>query len=120
MVKLFSPKTIEKSVPSPKDHFVTLNAPFQWLDLPESETLVSQNTRSTRKPMYQKYQRYQKHQSKNPQIKFGGEKVGFSQIQTHQATRLSQAHLLVSSNFDFKHFHFLVIFLAPGKDVCKR
>jgi hypothetical protein len=68
---------------------------------------------------YQKYQRYQKHQSRNPQIKFGGAKVGFSQIQTHQATRLSQAHLLVSSVFDFEHFHFSVIFLAPGKDVCK-
>jgi hypothetical protein len=104
-------------VPSPKDQFGTLSAPCQWLDLPESETLVSQSTRSTRKPVYQKYQ---KHQSKNPQIKFGGEKVGFSHIQTYQATRLNQAHLLVSSNFDFEHFHFSIIFLAPGKDVGKR
>jgi hypothetical protein len=68
-------------VPSPKDHFGTFSAPFQWLDLPESETLVSQ---STRKPEYQ-YQvpevpENQKHQSRNPQIKFEGVKVGFSEI----------------------------------------
>jgi hypothetical protein len=54
------------------------------------------------------------------QIKFGGDKFGFSKIQTHQATRLSQVHLLVSSDFNFEHFHFSVIFLAPGKDVSKR
>jgi hypothetical protein len=95
-------------VPSPKDNFCTFSAPFQWLDLSESETLVSQ-----------KYQKYQKHQSRNPQIRFEGEKVGFSHIQTHQAARLSQAHLLVSSNFDFEQFHFSAIFLAPSKDVCK-
>jgi hypothetical protein len=59
-------------VPFLKDHFGILNATFQWLDLPESETLVSQ---STRKPDYQKYQRYQ---SRNPLIKFEGVKVGFS------------------------------------------
>ena len=68
---------------------------------------------------YQKYQRYQKHQSRNPQIRFEGAKVGFSQIQTHQAARLSQAHLLVSSVFHFEHFHLSVIFLAPGKNVCE-
>jgi hypothetical protein len=119
-------------VPYPKDYFGTLSTPFQWLDLPESETLVSQSTRSTRKPENQKYQRYQKtrepevpevpevpenqkHQSRNLQIKFGGVKYGFSHIQAHQATRLSQAHILVSSEFDFEHFHFLVIFLAQGK-----
>jgi hypothetical protein len=50
MVKLFNPKTIKKSAPSPKDQFGTLSAPFQWLDLPKSETLVSQSTRSTRVP----------------------------------------------------------------------
>jgi hypothetical protein len=114
-------------VPSPKDYFGTLSAPFQWLDLPESETLVSQSTRpenqctrSTRSTRVPEVPENQKHESKNPQIKFGGEKIGFSQIQTHQATRLSQAHLLVSSDFDFEHFHFLVIFLAPSKNVGKR
>jgi hypothetical protein len=91
-------------VPFLKDHFGILNATFQWLDLSESETLVFTK--------YQKYQKVpkvpenQKHQSRNPQIKFGGVKVGFSKIQTHQATRLSQAHLLVSSEFNFEHFHF--------------
>jgi hypothetical protein len=95
-------------VPSPKDHFGIFNEPFQWLDLSKIETLVSQ-----------KYQKYQKHQSRNLQIRLEGEKIGFSQIQTHQETRLSQVHLLVSSVFYFEHFHFSVIFLAPGKDVCK-
>jgi hypothetical protein len=57
--RYFSPKTIEKSAPSPKDHLLTFSAPFQWIDLPESETLVSQSTRSTRKKEYQKYQKYQ-------------------------------------------------------------
>jgi hypothetical protein len=57
----------------------------------ESETLVSQSTKvpeSTRKPVPEvsEYQRYQKHQSRNLQIIFEGEKVGFSQIQTHQAS----------------------------------
>jgi hypothetical protein len=60
----------------------------------------------TRVPEVPEVPENQKHQSRNPQIKFGGVKVGFSQIQTHQATRLSQAHLLVSSEFDFEHFHF--------------
>jgi hypothetical protein len=81
-------------VPSPKDHFGTISTPFQWLDLLESETLVSQRTR---KPEYQKYQKYQKtrvpevpevpeyqkhqkHQSRNLQIKFEGVKVGFSKF----------------------------------------
>jgi hypothetical protein len=43
-------------VPSPKDYFGTLSAPFQWLDLPKSETLFSQSTRSTKKPVCQKYE----------------------------------------------------------------
>jgi hypothetical protein len=111
-------------VPSPKDQLGIINAPFQWLDIPESETIVSQSTRSTRKPVPEvlevpEYQRYQKHQSRNPQFRFEGAKFGFSQIQAHQAARLNQAHLLVSSVFDFEHFHFSVIFLALGKDVCK-
>jgi hypothetical protein len=97
-------------VPFLKDHFGILSATFQWLDLPESETLVftkyqkyqKTRTRSTRV----KVPENQKHQSRNPQIKFEGVKVGFSEIQTHQATRLSQAHLLVSSEFNFEHFHF--------------
>jgi hypothetical protein len=94
------------------------------VDLPESENLVSQKYQKYHQNQYQKYQKYQyqkyqKHQSRNPQIRFDGAKFGFSQIQTHQAARLSQAHLLVSSVFDFENFHFLVIFLAPGKDVCK-
>jgi hypothetical protein len=68
-------------VPFLKDHFGILSATFQWLDLPESETLVFTK--------YQKYQKTrvpepvpenQKHQSRNPQIKFGGVKVGFSEI----------------------------------------
>jgi uncharacterized membrane protein YagU involved in acid resistance len=108
-------------VPSPKDQFGIISAPFQWLDIPESEALVSQSTKSTKKPVPEvpEHQRYQKHQSINPQIRFEGAKAGFSQIQTHQTARLSQAHLLVSSVFDFEHFHFSVIFLAPSKDVCK-
>jgi uncharacterized membrane protein YagU involved in acid resistance len=106
-------------VPSPKDQFGIINALFQWLDLLESETLVSQSTRKPvpEVPEVPEYQRYQKHQSRNPQIRFEEAKVGFSQIQT--AARLSQAHLLVSSVFYFEHFHFSVIFLALGKDVCK-
>jgi hypothetical protein len=71
-------------VPYLKEHFGILSATFQWLDLPESETLVFTK--------YQKYQKTrvstrvpevpenQKHQSRNPQIKFGGVKVGFSEI----------------------------------------
>jgi hypothetical protein len=107
-------------VPSPKDQFGIINAPFQWLDLPESETLVSQSTRKPvpKVPKVTEYQRYQKHQSRNPQIRFEGAKVGFSQIQT-LAARLNQAHLQVSSVFYFEHFHFSIIFLAPGKDVCE-
>jgi hypothetical protein len=52
------------------------------VDLPESETLVSQSTRKNQR----KYQstrevpENQKHQSRNPQIKFEGVKVGFSEI----------------------------------------
>jgi hypothetical protein len=67
-------------MPFPKDQFGIISAPFQWLDISESETLVSQSTRSTRKPVLEvpKYQRYQKHQSRNLQIIFEGEKVGFS------------------------------------------
>ena len=106
-------------MPFLKDHFGILNATFQWLDLLESETLV-----------FTKYQKYQctsvpevpenhKHQSRNLQIKFGGVKVGFSQIQAHQATRLSKAHLLVSSEFDFEHFHFWTFSQLQVKDVCK-
>ena len=56
----------------------------------------------------------QKHQSINPQIRFEGVKIGFSQIQVYQATRLCQAHLLVGSNFDFKHFHFWSFFVASS------
>jgi hypothetical protein len=81
-------------VPFLKDHFGILSATFQWLDLPESETLVSQSTRSTKEPEYQKYQKYQKtkvpevpevlenqkHRSRNSLIKFEGVKVGFSEI----------------------------------------
>jgi hypothetical protein len=93
-------------VPFLNDHFGILSATFQWLDLPESETLVSQSTRSTRVPEVPEVLENQKHQSRNPQIKFGGVKVGFYQIQTHQATRLSQAHLMVSAEFNFEHFHF--------------
>jgi hypothetical protein len=79
-MKLFILKTIEKVAPSPKDQFGIIGAPFQWLDLSESETLVSQ---STRKPVPEvlevpEYQRYQKHQSRNPQIRFEGAKIGFS------------------------------------------
>ena len=65
-------------------------------------------------PKVPEYQKYRKHQSRNPQIRFDGVKIGFSQIQGHQATRLSQAHLLVKSKFDFEHFHFLVIFVATS------
>jgi hypothetical protein len=70
-------------VPFLKDHFGILSATFQWLDLPESETLVFtkyqkyQSTRSTRKP---EVPENQKHQSRNPLIKFEGVKFGFSEI----------------------------------------
>jgi hypothetical protein len=64
-------------VPSLKDHFGTFSAPFQWLDLPESETLVFTKYQKTRVP---EVPENQKHQSINPQIKFGGVKVGFSKI----------------------------------------
>ena len=54
-------------MPFLKDHFGILSATFQWLDLPESETLVftkyqKYQRTSTRKPenQYQKYQ-YQKY-----------------------------------------------------------
>jgi hypothetical protein len=76
------------------------------VDLPESETLVSQKYQKYQKTSEPEVPENQKHQSRNLQIKFGRVKVGFSQIQAHQATRLSQAHLLVSSKFDFEHFHF--------------
>jgi hypothetical protein len=46
-------------VPFLKDHFGILSATFQWLDLPESETLVFTKYQKTRKPEYQKYQKYQ-------------------------------------------------------------
>jgi hypothetical protein len=67
-------------VPFLKDHFGILNSTFQWLDLPESETLVFtkyKKTKNTKKP---KVPENQKHQSKNPLIKFEGVKVGFSEI----------------------------------------
>jgi deoxyadenosine/deoxycytidine kinase len=47
------------------------------LDLPESETLVSQKYQKYQKTSNQKYQKYQKHQSRNPQIRFEGEKLDF-------------------------------------------
>jgi len=56
----------------------------------------------------------QKHQSKNLQSRFEGVKFGFFQIWGHQATRLSQAHLLVRSKLDFKHFQFLVTFVTES------
>jgi hypothetical protein len=66
-------------VPSPKDQFGIISAPFQWLDLPKSETLVSQSTKKqkTRVPEVPEVPENQKHQSRNPQIKFEGVKVGF-------------------------------------------
>jgi hypothetical protein len=45
-------------VPFLKDHFGILSATFQWLDLPESETLVF-----TKYQKYQKTREYQKYQS---------------------------------------------------------
>jgi hypothetical protein len=71
-------------VPFLKDHFGILSATFQWLDLPESETLV-----------FTKYQKYQKTRvpevpevpTRKPEapvqksvVKFEGVKVGFSEI----------------------------------------
>jgi hypothetical protein len=67
-------------VPSLKDHFGTFSTPFQCLDLSESETLVFTKYQKTRVPKVPEYQKYQKHQSRNPQIKFEGVKVGFSEI----------------------------------------
>ena len=68
----------------------------------------------TRVPEVPEYQKYQKHHSKNPHSRFEGVKFGFSQIWRHQATRLTQAHLLVRSKFDFEHFQFLVIFVTES------
>jgi hypothetical protein len=62
-------------VPFLKDHFGILNATFQWLDLPESETLVFTKYQKTRVP---EVPENQKHQSRNPLVKFEGVKVGFS------------------------------------------
>jgi hypothetical protein len=47
--------------------------------------------------------------------RFQGVKFGFSENRLHQPTRLSQAHLLVSSDLISKHFQFLVIFPAQVK-----
>jgi hypothetical protein len=70
-------------VPYPKELFGTFSAPFQWIDLPKSETLVFTSTRSTRKPEVPgklEVPENQKHQSINSLVKFEGEKVGFSEI----------------------------------------
>jgi hypothetical protein len=64
-------------VPFLKDHFGILSATFQWLDLPESETLVFTRSPGTRKP---EVPENQKHQSRNPLVKFEGVKFGFSEI----------------------------------------
>jgi hypothetical protein len=74
LVRYFSPKNIYKSAPSLKDHFGTFNAPFQWLYLSKSETLVFTKYQKTRVP---EVPENQKHKSRNPQIKFEGVKVGF-------------------------------------------
>jgi hypothetical protein len=67
-------------VPFLKDHFGILSATFQWLDLPESETLVFTKYQKTRKPEVPEVPENQKHQSRNPLVKFEGVKVGFSEI----------------------------------------
>jgi hypothetical protein len=67
-------------VPYLKEHFGILSALFQWLDLPESETLVFTKYQKTRSTSVPEVPENQKHQSRNPQIKFGGVKVGFSEI----------------------------------------
>jgi hypothetical protein len=61
-------------VPYPSEAFGILSAPFQWLELPESETLVFTGTRKPEVP------ENQKHQSRNPLVKFEGENFGFSEI----------------------------------------
>ena len=83
-------------MPSLKDYFGIINTPFQWVDLPESETLVSQKYQKTR---VTEVPENQKHHSKNPQIKFEGVKVGFSKIWLHQLTRLSLVHLYPGLEF---------------------
>jgi hypothetical protein len=86
-------------VPSPKDYFGTLNAPFQWLDLSESETLVSQSTRSTRKPVYQKYQKYQRYQKTSvpevPEVPEVYQK--YQKYQRYQKTRSTSPEIRRSS-----------------------
>jgi hypothetical protein len=64
-------------VPFLKDHFGILNATFQWLDLPESETLVFTMYQKTRVP---EVPENQKHQSRNLLVKLEGVKFGFSKI----------------------------------------
>jgi hypothetical protein len=66
-------------VPYLKEHFGIFSAPFQWLDLPESETLVFTKYQKT-KYQVPEVPENQKHQSRNPQIKFEGVKFGFSEI----------------------------------------
>jgi hypothetical protein len=61
-------------VPFLKDHFGILSATFQWLDLPESETLVFTKYQKYQKkvpevPEVPKYQKYQKTRSTSPEIR---------------------------------------------------
>jgi hypothetical protein len=60
-------------VPYPSEAFGIFSAPFQWIELPESETLVFS-------PEVPEVPENQKHQSRNPQVKFEGVKFGFSEI----------------------------------------
>jgi hypothetical protein len=69
-------------VPYPSEAFGIFSAPFQWIELPESETLVlvpevPENQKHQKKP---EVPENQKHQSRNPQVKFEGVKFGFSEI----------------------------------------
>ena len=87
----------------PQGSFWHLERTFSVARTPRKWNPSFTKYQKTRKPEYQKYQ---KHQSRNPHSRFERAKFGFSQIWRHQATRLSQAHLLVSLKFHSEHFHF--------------
>jgi hypothetical protein len=99
-------------VPYLKEHFGILSATFQWLDLPESETLV-----------FTKYQKYQKYQStrstKKPkaQVQKSADQVWrgkiwiFQNLNTPSYSPQSSASL-VSSVFRSKKFDFSIISIA--------
>jgi hypothetical protein len=75
-------------VPYPSEAFGTFNAPFQWMELPESETLVFINTRSTKKQEAPENQKYQKTKSTSPKIRWSSLRGGKLDFLNSNYTRL--------------------------------